>query len=190
VAGAAGCTEGLVGTLSNISHGTPPTPAGTGGTVAIPTRVQTLDECLIIVPRGVFDRLQFDEETCDGWHLYAVDYSLSVKMLGLNAYVVPVNAYHKGRWYLAASPSHSVSRGGSRMQRDYYEVLKKVLKKHRDRYRVIFTTCGVWDTRIPVFLQRFDKWARSKVWTVVLLLRAAKHQAQLTRSPCREHQSA
>jgi len=175
VAGAAGCTEGLVGTLSNISHGTPPTPAGTGGTVAIPTRVQTLDECLIIVPRGIFDRLQFDERTCDGWHLYAVDYSLSVKTLGLNAYVVPVNAYH---------------RGGSRMQRDYYEILKKVLKKHRDRYRVIFTTCGVWDTRIPVFLQRFDKWARSKVWAVVLLLRAVKHQAQLTRGPCREHQSA
>jgi len=159
VAGAAGCKEGLVGTLSNMSHGTPPMPAGTAGTVEVPTRVQTLDECLILVPKNTFDRLQFDEVACDGWHLYAVDYSLSVKTLGLDAYVVPVVAYH---------------RGGSRMQQEYYEILKKVLKKHRDRHRVIFTTCGVWDTRIPVFLQRLDKWARSKIWAVVLRLRAAR----------------
>lgn len=180
VAGAAGCKEGLAGTLSNMSHGTPPTPAGTAGAVAVPTRVQTLDECLIIVPRNIFDRLQFDEVACDGWHLYAVDYSLSVKMLGLDAYVVPVVAYHK----LGA-----IERGGNRLQRDYYEILKKVLKKHRDRYGVIFTTCGVWDTRIPVLLQRLDKWARSKVWAVILLLRAEKRQARLTSGLYRESQS-
>jgi len=181
VAGAAGCKEGLVGTLSNMSHGTPPTPAGTAGAVAMPTRVQTLDECLIIVPRNTFDRLQFDEGACDGWHLYAVDYSLDVKMLGLDVYVVPVVAYHK----LGA-----IERGGNRLQRDYYEILKKVLKKHRDRYRLVFTTCGVWDTRIPVLLQRSNKWARSKVWAVILLLRAVKRQAQLTSGLCPEHQSA
>ena len=50
IAGAAGCPEGTHGTLSNISHGTPPRPAGTAGTITAPMRVQTLDECLTIVP--------------------------------------------------------------------------------------------------------------------------------------------
>ena len=143
IAGAAGCAEGVLGTLSNTSHGTPPRPAGTAGTITAPTKVQTLDECLTIVPKDVFGTLKFDEEACDGWHLYAVEYSLSVKMLGLSAYVVPITAYHK-------------STGGS-LQADYYKTLKRVLTKHRNHQRKIFTTCGVWDTHTPLMLQRFAK---------------------------------
>jgi hypothetical protein len=152
IAGAAGCAEGAHRTLSNISHGTPPRPAGTAGTVTAPIRVQTLDECLAIVARDTFGKMKFDEEVCDGWHLYAVDYSLSVQMLGLYAYVIPVAAYHKST--------------GGRLHVDYYRALKRVLRKHRDHYGRISTTCGIWDTRNPLLLQRFTKWAKNVAGTL------------------------
>ena len=138
IAGAAGCIEGSEGVLSNLMHGTPPTPAG-NIPVTVPTIVQTLDECLIIVPKETFSKLQFDEQTCGGWHLYAVDYSLSVRTLGLDAYVLPIAAYHR------SFPG--------RVQRDYLKILKRVLRKHRHQQRRIFTTCGTWDTRSPLFLR-------------------------------------
>jgi GT2 family glycosyltransferase len=55
--------------------------------VQIPEVVQTLDECLLAVPRAVFERLKFDEETFDGWDCYGADYCLSVRKLGLRAWL-------------------------------------------------------------------------------------------------------
>ena len=46
--------------------------------VEAPVGVQTLDECLLIVPRPVFVGLQFDNEVFDGWDCYGADYCLSV----------------------------------------------------------------------------------------------------------------
>ena len=59
VAGVAGRREGGC-ILANLKNGTPPTAAGTQ-IGAEPVAVQTLDECLTIVPRDVFKVLQFDE---------------------------------------------------------------------------------------------------------------------------------
>lgn len=153
IAGVAGCIEGIGGTLSNITHGAPPAPAG-HFRVATPTRVQTVDECLIVIPREIFSKLPFDEKTCNGWHLYGVDYSLDVRKLGLNAYVLPITAYH--RWSLGRVPQ------------DYYTSLKRILGKHRDRHARIFTTCGTWDTRIPLCLQRISR-SRREFTSVVRL---------------------
>jgi len=50
-----------------------------------PEEVQTLDECLLIVPRSVFARHQFDMDVFNGWDCYGADYCLSVKSLGLKA---------------------------------------------------------------------------------------------------------
>lgn len=60
-----------------------------------PVEVQTLDECILIVPKSVFSRLQFDANTFDGWHSYGVDYCLSVQEMGLKVYVVPAFVYHR-----------------------------------------------------------------------------------------------
>ena len=60
-----------------------------------PEKVQTLDECLVIVPKSVFNVLTFDEEVCGGWHLYAVDYCLSVRKVGFDIYAIPMFVYHK-----------------------------------------------------------------------------------------------
>jgi GT2 family glycosyltransferase len=160
IAGAAGCIENVSGVVSNMSHGTPPEPVG-NIPVTAPMNVQTLDECLVVVSKDTFNRLRFDEETCDGWHLYAVDYSLSVKACGLDAYVVPMAIYHKSSGLRPTFFLSFLSPGP--VQRDYYNTLRKVLSKHKDQYRLIFTTCGTWNTRSPLFLQRVRKWGGNKI---------------------------
>jgi hypothetical protein len=98
--------------------------------VTEPTAVQTLDELVLMIPTDVFSRLQFDEATCDNWHLYGVDYALSVGTLGLKAYVLPLPAQHKSTGFV---------------DERYFRTLKKIFQKHRDR-KTIYTTCGSWYT--------------------------------------------
>lgn len=95
-----------------------------------PAKVQTLDEQLLIVPKNVFENLRFDEKICYNWHLYGVDYSLSVKKLSLKSYVLPLPVWHRSI--------------GS-LNREYYITLNRILKKHKN-YKKIYTTCGLWYT--------------------------------------------
>jgi hypothetical protein len=110
-----------------------------------PRSVQTVDELMVIVPTAVFRRLQFDPIACDDWHLYGVDYSLSVRRLGLRAWVLPVVVRHKSSGVL--SPG-------------YYRSLARVCRKHRGAVNRICTTCGTWDTRTPPGLQPWMNQAR------------------------------
>lgn len=103
-------------------------------------KVQTIDECVIIIPRSVFMKLKFDEAVCDHWHLYAVDYSLSVKKIKSFAYALPLTVNHH-------------SRGGV-ADKYYYRCLMKVLKKHKSEYKRIYTTCGDFSTRLHLYLQK------------------------------------
>jgi len=139
IAGVAGAREMKRCVVTNLKHGDPPRPAG-NIQIDRPENVQTLDECLLLIPKSVFDELEFDEETCDDWHLYAVDYSLSVRKLGYVVYVIPDCVYHRS--------------SGDSMSGGYYRVLNKVLKKHRDAYPVIYTTNGDWSTPYPIIVYR------------------------------------
>ena len=65
-----------------------------GKGVTKPEEVQTLDECLLIVPKTVFSKLKFDEKVFDGWDCYGADYCLCARRLGLKAYVIPVPYSH------------------------------------------------------------------------------------------------
>jgi hypothetical protein len=111
-----------------------------GKEIKKPEPVQTLDECLAVVPRSVFNDLKFDEKVCEDWHLYTVDYCLSVQNLGLYAYAIPMFIYHK-------STGDSSSNG-------YQRTLKNVLKKHKGHTKRIYTTFGVWRTSSPLILQK------------------------------------
>ncbi len=130
IAGVAGKADSR-GVVTNITHGIPPRPAGTI-MINSPYEVQTVDECLAIIPKAVFSTLKFDENTCDGWHLYTVDYSLSVRKLGLKAYCLPLPCYHVGGQTTIG-----------KIPQDYYLTLKKICEKHKD-YPVIHTTNGDW----------------------------------------------
>lgn len=92
-----------------------------------PTEVQTLDECLLIGPRSVFNKLQFDNKTFDDWHCYGADYCLSVKQNGLKAYVIPAFIYHRS----LLTNVQNILR---------YQ--KRLFNKHRKNYKHIYTTCG------------------------------------------------
>jgi GT2 family glycosyltransferase len=145
--------------LTNVTHLIPPKPAGTK-TLQEPVKVQAVDECLIVVPRTVFDEVKFDEVACDGWHLYAVDYCLSCAELGFETYVLPLSAYHRSTGGTLV-PAHvfdrlvsALSRGAPTVPSAYYRSLKKVLKKHKKQTSKVYTVFGVWRTTYPLALQR------------------------------------
>lgn len=127
--------------ISNIKEGVPPVLAGSIQ-ITVPKEVMTIDECVIIIPKKLFNITQFDEVCCDDWHLYATDYCLTVKIAGFKVYVLPMDGYH-------TSPGNSFS------AETYYPILKKLVKKHKNNYKMIFTTTGSWNTRIPLNIQIF-----------------------------------
>lgn len=129
VAGVAGIRD-RSGIMTNILHGSPPRYAEPHRLERI-EKVQTVDECLFIVPKTVLLNLPFDEETCSGWHLYSVDYCLSVGRFA-DVVVLPLDLYHRS--------------SGASMSDDYYQILRKVARKHSDCYETIFTTMGIWPT--------------------------------------------
>ena len=148
IVGVAGkCKNSKVG-ITNIEHGIPKKAAGEIH-IKKPEKMQTVDECLIIIPKTVFAILQFDEKVCSDWHLYAVDYCLSIKKLGFNSYVIPIFAYHKSLGYS--------------MSEEYFVVLKKIIKKHKNYYKMIYTTVGNWSTVYPVCISRVYFWSRRRV---------------------------
>lgn len=131
------------GTMTNLLHGIPPQPAGEIR-LSGPTEVQTVDECLFITPKDLFETNQFDERTCTDWHLYGVDYCLSMKKMGHPNFIIPVCLYHR-----SAADSMSIR---------YYRTLKKLIIKHRNNYRVIYTTMGNWITFLPILPQKYGFW--------------------------------
>ena len=125
--------------VTNIKHDIPPKLAGRLP-VTDPVKVQTVDECLAIIPKSVFNKIQFDEIVCDDWHLYITDYCLAVKKMGLEVYVIPAFLYHMS--------------AGFSFSGKYYLTLKKVLGKHKRNYRLICTPYGRWSPYYPLIIQR------------------------------------
>ncbi len=140
-----------------ISHGVPPRSLATPiNSFQYPEKVQTLDECLVIVPRSVFNVLAFDEEVCADWHLYAVDYCLSARKLGFDAYAIPMFIYHRSTGALTEDLFQVILSLGP-YPKGYYQTLKKLLKKHKDRVKQIYATGETWSTSQPLVLQRMVK---------------------------------
>lgn len=151
VAGVAGVRD-RTGVITNIMHGFPPFyPEGSKKLKGI-EKVQTLDECLFIVPKAVLLDLPFDEETCSGWHLYSVDYCLSAGK-STDVVVLPLDLYHRS--------------SGDSMSDDYYRILRKVARKHSGCCDTIFSTCGNWSTnkwKLEFYLFKIRTRKRLKQW--------------------------
>lgn len=107
-----------------------------------PLEIKTLDECLLIIPKKVFDKYPFDEKTCDDWHLYGTDYVLNMKKIGLKSYVIPTKLIHK-----------SV---GDSLSESYYQLLPRLQRKYFSE-KMLYTSCGDWYTFIPISIQRILK---------------------------------
>jgi GT2 family glycosyltransferase len=131
--------------ISNIKHGIPPKNISED-IITKPTLVQTIDECLFIIPRKLFDKMKFDYVTCNHWHLYGVDYCLQLKIKGYEIYVLPLFLYHRS--------------SGFSLSIEYEHTLKRLMKKYRTKYVMIFTTMGDWLTFYPLYFQK--RWPRVK----------------------------
>ncbi|OEU44200.1 hypothetical protein BGV40_00020 [Methanosarcina sp. Ant1] len=125
-----------------------------GNPIQKPEIVQTLDECLIIIPQNIFRQHAFDTETCEGWHFYSVDYCLSIKQRGFDVYVIPSKVHHQSLgFYLKFSFKIS----SFKYFAEYYNNLNKVLKKHNKSYSHIYTTNGDYYSGSNVYLQDFKR---------------------------------
>ncbi len=134
--------------LSNIEDSDPPQRSG-HVFLENPREVETVDECAFFVPRDVFSSVRFDERVCPGWHLYAVDYSLSVREAGLKAYALPLPLYHRSGGAIVRFM------GVSSYESAYFQTLRRLLRKHSSNWSRIHTTCGTWTTDQPLVFQRF-----------------------------------
>lgn len=134
-----------------ITHGIPSEVWPWSNKIQKPVQVQTLDECLVFVPKYTFETLKFNEKTCDGWHLYVVDYCLSAKEQGFGVYVLPMKIYHMSK---GANNKKKFQSLRGPLPDEYYETLDRLIKKHNDTYRRIYTTCGDWSTSYPAVFQR------------------------------------
>lgn len=142
-----------------------------GNVIDKPERVQTLDECLVIVPKSVFDVIVFDEMTCDDWHLYVVDYCLSCIEKGMGVYAIPMFIYHRsGGGFFKRNKFKALLSLGS-LPGAYYRTLEKLRRKHRGHFKKIYTTCGCWNLSYPAILLRVIHFVREGLRYIVSLLR-------------------
>jgi len=96
----------------------------------VPFKVNTLDECCLIVNRK--NNIWFDEKTFKGWHCYGVDFCLQAYNKGLEVYVVSGPATH--------GPTSPHSNNWVPELQKARNLLKK---KWKDSFPVIATTTGV-----------------------------------------------
>lgn len=94
-----------------------------------PANCYTLDECLIACHKDVMKRIKFDEETCNGWHLYGADFCLQAGLIPeYSVMVIPMDyVWHK-------------SNGNA--DKYYIKTQDLLAKKYRGKYKIINTTNG------------------------------------------------
>lgn len=126
-AGAAGKDAG--GLVGNVSYGNPPRKLDCPP-IEAPVPVQTLDGCLLIVPKALFLQIGFDEQTCPGWYLYVANYCLDATRLGRGVYVLPHAIYHE-----------SIGIGKRRF---YQKTWNNIITRHRNHFDSIYLTVGDW----------------------------------------------
>jgi glycosyltransferase involved in cell wall biosynthesis len=139
IAGIAGKSPASTNIVSNSYNGTPPWKLSTN-CIREPVMVQTLDECVLVIPRARFETTRFDPVTCNDWHLYGVDYCLTMKSIGFDVMVLPTGVYHLS--------------DGDSMNSAYFSTLERLITKHRAGTPVITTTVGIWSTSSPVSYQK------------------------------------
>ena len=140
IVGVAGKTvDSLV--RGNIKQGLEPVDV-TPFKISKAKKASTLDECLFIIPKDIYNKYSLNEDTCTDWHLYAVDYVYNIKNHGLDAYIIPTTLEHRSK--------------GASMSETYYTTLPKLQKKYLKR-GLIRTCMGDWFTFIPISIQRLVK---------------------------------
>ena len=86
----------------------------------------TVDECIFGGYTSLFKQRKFDDAVCNGWHFYAVEFCLRIKIDGGKVYVCDVEVIHNS-W---GSTDDS-----------YNETYRKICKKYKKYYKRLRTPC-------------------------------------------------
>jgi len=130
--GAAGVAgRNVIGLFAAVRHGIPPKKINRKRFFC-PIRVQTIDGCLMIIPKKIFKAVLFDEKVIKGWYLYSVNFCLDLLRLGYRSYVLPRRIYHEST--------------GPKDRSRWHPTMQEIIEKHCDHVRKIYTTLGIWET--------------------------------------------
>ena len=110
--------------------------------------VQTLDECIIAINKRIFERLKFNEELCDNWHLYVVELCLRAKKNNIKILEIKDSSQilHK-----------SIGKKKKKYMKDYL----KIMKTYKDE-NYIATTCKSMPNNILYYYCYFFIWKIKK----------------------------
>ena len=88
--------------------------------------VSCVDEGFFGMKKNTWEKLKFNEELCDNWHLYCVEMCLHTRKTGGNVYVWPAQLHHFSMGTITLG---------------YMRNLKKLCGVYRKDFKYIWTTC-------------------------------------------------
>lgn len=98
--------------------------------------VSCIDEAFFGMTKATWKKHHFDEELCNGWHLYAVEASLYARKQGFSVFLKPLQIHHSSLGHISL---------------DYMQTLKRLCKAYRKDFRRIWTTCYKVSTN-PIYI--------------------------------------
>lgn len=107
---------------------------------------ETLDECCVAMHKTVWERLKFNEDVCNGWHLYVVELCLRASEQEI----------------LIASGNFDIKHMSSgNVDEKYMKTFKELLVMYKGK-RWIATTCKSMPTNLFVFYFYYEMWKMKK----------------------------
>lgn len=97
----------------------------------------TLDECLFAMRKSLWDKLKFDEQTCDNWHFYGADICYNNLLNGGENIILSTDMCHEST--------------GDAYNKYFRNSLKAMIKKYKKRLDRIETTCVNIKCSMPMF---------------------------------------
>ena len=99
--------------------------------------VITLDECLFSMKKSLWQRIKFDEENCNSWHLYGVDICYAnIIFNGGKNYVISLDCCHDSF---------------GKADNDFYKTLKKLVKKYKNKIDNFCSCCASFKCNMHCF---------------------------------------
>lgn len=110
-------------------------------------QVDTLDECCIAMSKKTWENFKFNEEICDGWHLYVVELCLRASRHNV----------------LIATGNFNITHLSSGVVDEHYmKTLKRLLSIYKDK-KWVSTTCKEMPTNTLFFNLYYAAWKIKKL---------------------------
>ena len=147
IIGVAGVKKEKKGVYTSIVNGSNKKLAGEI-LISEPTKVLSLDECLIGMNIETYNKLKFDEINFDNWHLYAADICYNADRNNINVYVIPASIWHTST---------------GRLNHAFFVGIKRFKKKYKKDYNRIKTACVDINMKENITLREFRTLKLSKL---------------------------